>query len=222
MMKLLSVNVSGVRELTQGEKVVTTGIFKEPVSGRVTLARLNLAGDQQADLVGHGGPNRAVYVYSIEGYAEWRAELGREEFPFGHFGENFSVEGLPEDTVCVGDVFRIGTARVQVTQPRVPCAKLGMKVGKPGFVKAFLRSCRVGFYLRVLEEGDVGAGDAISRETRDPEGMTVRDICRLYYFDRDNLDDCERALRIEALSPGWREGFAGRLSKAGRPIDPRT
>lgn len=221
-MKLLSVNVSPVKEITYKEKPVTTGIFKEPVTGRVHLARLNLAGDAQADLKGHGGPNRAVYVYSIENYRYWEEALGRETFPHAKFGENFTVEGMLEDSVHVGDVFTIGGARVQVTQPRVPCYKLGIKMQDPGFVKVFLKSCRVGFYFRVLEEGEVGAGDTIERKVEDPERMTVREICNLYYFDTKNLEDCRRALRIDALSPGWREGFEARLAKAGASAEPRS
>lgn len=217
MAKLLSVNVSVVKETTYNGKPVSTGIFKQPVEGRIQLLRLNLAGDQQADLKGHGGPNRAVYVYSVENYEYWQQELDRQDFSHAQFGENFTVDGMLEDQVHVGDVFQVGSARVQVTQPRVPCYKLGIKMGDPRFVKTFLRSCRVGFYLRVLQEGEVGAGDELELAENDPEGMTVRDICHLYYFEPKNLEDSKRALRIEALSPGWRQGFEERLAKAGRP-----
>ncbi len=212
-MKLLSVSVSRVREVVHGDKTVKTGIFKEPVGGRVRLGRLNLDGDQQADLKNHGGPDRAVYVYTRENYDFWRAELGRDDFGPAQFGENFTVEGMLEDRVHVGDVFRVGTATVQVTQPRVPCHKLALKMGDPKFAKTFLATCRVGFYLRVIEEGEVGAGDAIERVEADPEKMTVHDVCHLYYFDKENLEDRRRALRIEALSPGWREGFEEQLAK---------
>ena len=218
-MELLSVNISAVKETTHKGKTVTTGIFKQAVEGRVHLGQLNLAGDQQADLRGHGGPNRAVYVYSIENYEHWQQKLSREDFRHGQFGENFTVDGMLEDRVHVGDVFQVGDARVQVTQPRVPCYKLGIKMGDPGFVKAFLRSCRVGFYLRVLREGGVGAGDGLELVESEGEKMTVRDICHLYYFDPKNLEDCQRALRIEALSPGWREGFENRLRKAGIGVE---
>ena len=156
-----------------------------------------------------------MYVYSIENYQLWQQELGREDFRHAQFGENFTVAGMLEDQIHVGDVFQVGSARVQVTQPRVPCYKLGIKMGDPGFVKVFLRSCRVGFYLRVLQEGEVGVGDGLELVESDPQEMTVRDICHLYYFDRENLTDCKRAVRIEALSPGWREGFEERLRKAG-------
>ncbi len=161
MPKLLSVNVSVVKETTYNGKTVSTGIFKEPVEGRIHLARLGLAGDQQADLKGHGGPNRAVYVYSIENYEYWQRELHREDFRHAQFGENFTVDGMLEDQVHIGGVFQVGSARVQVTQPRVPCFKLGIKMGDPRFVKVFLRSCRVGFYFRVLQEGEVGVGDVV-------------------------------------------------------------
>jgi MOSC domain-containing protein YiiM len=219
-LKLLSVSVSAAKETSHRGKTVTTGIFKEPVDGRVSVRELGLAGDEQADLKVHGGPNRAVYVYSIENYAHWSRELGRDDFVHGQFGENFTVEGMPEDRIHVGDVFDVGSARLQVTQPRVPCFKLGIKMGDPGILKPFLRSGRVGFYLRVLRAGDVGAGDEIEAVEQGAERMTVSDICNLYYFDTANLDDCKRALRIDALSPGWREGFEERLRKAG--IDPAS
>ena len=221
-MKLLSVSVSAVKEITFKRQTVQTGIFKEAVETRIHLGQLGLEGDQQADLEGHGGPNRAVYVYSIENYEHWQQETGRDGFPHAQFGENFTVEGMLDDQIHVGDVFQVGSARVQVTQPRVPCYKLGIKMGDPGFVKLFLRSCRVGFYFRVLQEGDVGAGDELEFVESDPEQMTVRDICHLYYFDRKNLDDSKRAIRIEALSPGWREGFEERLRKAGIEVAHRT
>src|SRR5215204_7170573 len=158
-MKLLSVNVSPPAEVVHGGKTVTTGIFKEPVDGRVMLRTLNLDGDGQADLIGHGGIHKAAYAYSVENYEYWKRELGRTDFTFGQFGENFTVEGMLEDAVHIGDVFRVGDALVEVTQPRVPCYKLGLKMGLKGFEKKFLASCLVGFYLRVLEEGEVGVGD---------------------------------------------------------------
>jgi MOSC domain-containing protein YiiM len=217
-MKLLSVNVSPPAEVVHGGKTVTTGIFKEPVDGRVMFRTLNLDGDGQADLIGHGGIHKAAYAYSVENYDYWKRELGRTDFTFGQFGENFTVEGMLEDGIHVGDVFRVGGALVEVTQPRVPCFKLGIKMGLPRFVKMFLASCRVGFYLRVLEEGEVGAGDGFERVRTDPERMTVREICRLLYFDRGNLEGARRALRVRALSPGWRQSFEERLAKTGASI----
>ena len=217
-MKLLSVNVSLPTEVLYRGKTITTGIFKEPVNGRVMLRTLNLDGDGQADLKGHGGIHKAAYVYSIENYDYWKRELDRTDFGFGQFGENFTVEGMLEDEIHVGDVFRVGNALVEVTQPRVPCYKLGIKMGLPRFVKMFLASCRVGFYLRVLEEGEVGAGDVFHRVKTDPERMTVREICQLLYFDPENLEEARKALRIRALSPGWRQSFEERLAKAAASI----
>jgi MOSC domain-containing protein YiiM len=214
-MKLLSVNVSRPREVVRGGKTVTTGIFKEPVKGRVMLGALNLDGDGQADLVGHGGIFKAAYAYSIENYDYWKRELGREDLTFGQFGENFTVEVMTEDKVHIGDVFRVGGALVEVTQPRVPCYKLGLKMGLRGFEKRFLASCRVGFYLRVLEEGEVGAGDGLDRVRTDPERITVREMCHLLYFDPENLEGAKNALRIRALSPGWQQSFEERLARAG-------
>ena len=214
-MKLLSVSVSRRKEVPYKGRTVATGIFKEPVSGRVMLRTLNLDGDQQVDLKGHGGVYKAVCVYTTENYEHWARELGRNDFRPAQFGENFTVEGMLEGDIHVGDVFRIGKALVEVTQPRVPCYRLGIKMGDPQFPRIFLQSSRVGFYLRVLEEGDVGAGDAIELVRKDPEDMSVRDVNHLYYFDPGNLEDCKRATRIKALSPGWRDGFLDRLEKAG-------
>ena len=212
-MKLLSVNVSPPTEVVQDGKTVATGIFKQPVDGRVTLGALNLDGDGQADLVGHGGIYKAAYAYSVENYDYWKRELGPTDLAFGQFGENFTVEGMLEDEVNVGDVFRVGGALVEVTQPRVPCYKLGIKMGLRGFEKKFLASRRVGFYLRVLEVGEVGAGDTFDRVRTDPVRMTVREICGLLYFDPKNLEGARKALRISALSPGWRQSFEERLAK---------
>jgi MOSC domain-containing protein YiiM len=219
-MKLLSVNVSLPVKVPYRGKTVTTGIFKEPVGGRVMLRTLNLDGDGQADLVGHGGIYKAAYVYSVENHDYWKRELDRPDFAFGQFGENFTVEGMLEDEIHIGDVFRVGGALVEVTQPRVPCFKLGIKMGLPRFVKMFLASCRVGFYLRVLEEGEVGAGDGFERVRTDPERMTVREMCHLLYFDPANLEGARKALRIRALSPGWRQSFEERLAKNGAEIEP--
>ncbi|MBI4382355.1 MAG: MOSC domain-containing protein [candidate division NC10 bacterium] len=218
-MKLLSVNVSLPKEAPYMDKTTTTGIFKEPVSGRVVLRSLNLDGDGQADLKGHGGIYKAAYAYSIENYDYWKRELGRADFTFGQFGENLTVEGMLEDAINIGDQFSVGRALVEVTQPRVPCFKLGIKMGMPQFPKMFLASCRVGFYLRVLEEGEVGAGDVLERVKTDPNRMSVWEVCHLLYFDQKNLEGAQKALRIQALSPGWRGSFEERLTKAGVPIE---
>jgi MOSC domain-containing protein YiiM len=213
--KLLSVNVSQPTEIAHGRGTVSTGIFKEPVAGRIMLRALNLDGDGQADLANHGGIHRAAYAYSIENYDYWRRELGRADLGFGQFGENFTVRGMVEDDVHIGDVFRVGDALVEVTQPRPPCFKLGIKMGMARFPKLFLASGRVGFYLRVLDEGEVGAGDVFERVESDPERVTVREMSHLLFFDPENLEGAERALRIRALSPGWRDSFEERLTRAG-------
>jgi len=214
-MKLLSVNVSLPKPVAHGEKTVVTGIFKEPVGGPVMLRRLNLEGDGQADPQNHGGEYKAVYAYAIEHYEFWKRELGRDGFPPGQFGENFTVQGMTEDDIHIGDAFRVGSALIQVTQPRSPCYKLAVKMGLPNFPKQFLASGRVGFYLRVLEEGEVGAGDAVERVLVDPERLTVREMLRLLYAERDDRAAIERALRIQALSPRRRAAFQERLRKGG-------
>ena len=179
-MKLLSVNVGTPRSIEHRGRTVRTAIFKEPVHVRVRVGRLNLEGDRQADLTVHGGPDKAVYAYDLSGYEHWRRELSRE-LPYGQFGENLTVEGMPETEVSIGDVYRIGTALLQVTQPRSPCGKLIMKMGLPHFAKDFLASGRTGFYLRVLEEGELNAGDAIELVSRDPKRVTVERMTRLTY-----------------------------------------
>ncbi len=213
-MELLSVNVSVPKEVQNKDKTVWTGIFKEPVNGRVMLRPSPIEGDGQASPK-HGGVHRVAYVYSIENYEYWKRELGRDAFNYGQFGENFTVEGMTEDAVHIGDVFRVGGALVEVSQPRMPCSKLDIRLGVPGFFKRFLKSGRVGFFLRALEAGAVGAGDAVERVRVGPERMTVREVSRLLSFDKANLEDAEKALRIEALSPGWRRAFAERLINAG-------
>ena len=213
-MSLKSVNVSMPKEVPHDGKTVTTGIFKERAEGRVMLRRLNLEGDGQADLRGHGGAFRAVYAYSHENYGYWARELGRDDFAIGQFGENFTVEGMLDDEVCVGDVYRIGGALVEVSQPRIPCYKLALKMGIEGFQNRFLKSGRVGFYFRVLEEGEVGAGDVVVLVKRDSRGMTVREVSDLLYFDKENLEATGQALHIPALSHGWKGSFADRLAKA--------
>jgi MOSC domain-containing protein YiiM len=180
------------------------------------LRALNLEGDGQADLKGHGGIHKAVYVFSREYHAHWEKELGREGFPDGQFGENFTVEGMTDDEVHVGDVFRVGEALVEVTQPRVPCFKLALRMAEPAFVKPFMAQARVGYYLRVLEEGEVGAGDAVEQVRTDPEGMTVHEMFHLLYHEDEKLEGARRALCISALSPGWRGSFE-KIVNARRP-----
>jgi ferredoxin-NADP reductase/MOSC domain-containing protein YiiM/predicted pyridoxine 5'-phosphate oxidase superfamily flavin-nucleotide-binding protein len=220
-MKLKSVNVSMPKDIVHNGKAVTTGIFKEPVQGRVMLRRLNLDGDGQADLWGHGGAFRVVYVYSFENYAYWARELGRDDFTVGQFGENFTVEGMLEDHIHVGDNFRLGSALVEVSQPRVPCYKLAIKMGIEGFQNRFMASGRMGFYFRVLEEGEVGAGDTLELVRRDAGAMTVRAVNDLLYFDKENLTGTAKALAIPALAHGWKGSFEDRLVKAAAPARTR-
>jgi len=217
MRRLLSVNVSFPKEILYKNKTVTTGIFKEPVKSRIKVNKLNLEGDGQADLIGHGGMFRAVYVYSYDNYAYWANELNRNDFKFGQFGENFTVEGMLDDDIHVGDRFRIGTTLFEVTQPRVPCFKLAIKMDVEDFYSQILSSGRLGFYLRVLEEGEVGAEDVIEKVHEDPLAMTIQEVNSLMYFDKNNFNGMNNALKIKALSPGWRNTFEERLAKAEIP-----
>lgn len=187
-MKLLAVSVSQPKEVPYRDGTLVTGIYKELINDRVMLRNLGLDGDGQADLNAHGGIYKAAYVYPDEHYAYWSSELERDDFTFGQFGENFTVEGMLETDVNVGDLYRIGEAIVQVTQPRVPCFKLAHKLGIPSFVKTFLKANRSGFYLRVLEEGTVGAEDDIELIKADPVGMSVAEINYLLYFDNTNVE----------------------------------
>lgn len=213
-MKLLSVNVSQPKEVSYNGKRIKTGIFKAPVSGRTMMRRLNIDGDGQGDLSVHGGIHKAVYVYPIEHYDYWKRELGRDDLTYGKFGENLTVEGMLEETVHIGDVFRIGDALVEVSQPRVPCFKLGIKMRDPQIVKPFLESERVGFYVRVLEEGEVGAGDTIERIKVGEGQMTVKKIVHLRHFDDTNTAAVEKAASLPALTPSWRDSFEEILVKA--------
>ena len=218
-MKLVSVQVGRPRTVRWHGKPVSTGIYKESVVGRIRVYRSNLDGDQQADLTVHGGPDKAVYVYPSEHYPIWQAEFPDMLLPYGMFGENFTTEGLDESSVHIGDRFRIGDARLEVTQPRVPCYKLGVKMGSMQFLKRFLASGRTGYYLRILEEGDVGASDSIERIKHDPERMTIREAVRLAFFEQSDVAMLEKALRIRALSQEWRTMFQEQLAVliAGEP-----
>jgi MOSC domain-containing protein YiiM len=212
-MKLLSVNVGLPREVAWKGKLVTTGIYKEPVQGRILLRTLNLEGDRQADLSVHGGADKAVYVYPAEHYDYWRSELAGRDLPWGSFGENFTTTGLLEEAVHVGDRFRIGSAEVIATQPRLPCYKLGIKFGQADMVKRFSNSRRTGFYVAVRNEGEVGAGDTIQLLSRDAHQVTVADITRLYLRDDGDLETMRRALQNEALPEGWRAYFAQQVEQ---------
>jgi len=205
--RLLSVNVGLPRDIEWKGRTVHTAIWKDPVPGRCRVGRLNLAGDGQGDLAGHGGEQRAVFVYQIESHRYWEEKLGRTGFVPGQFGENFTVQGLPDDAVCIGDRYRIGTALFEVTQPRVTCYRVGIRMDEPRMPALLTSSGRPGFYFRVLEEGEVGAGDAIVKVSDGPERMTVAEINALLYSPDHPRDRLERALRIGALSPGWRWSF---------------
>jgi MOSC domain-containing protein YiiM len=212
-MKLLSVNVSAPREASWGGKTVTTGIFKRPVPGRVLVRTLNLEGDRQADLRVHGGPDKAVYGYPSEHYSFWRRELPEMELPWGMFGENLTTVGLLENEVNIGDRFRIGSVGLIVTQPRMPCYKLGVRFGRADIVERFLRSRRTGFYFAVEHEGEIGAGDSITRVARDKHDITVAEITRLYVEDKAELPMLRRTLELDALPDDWREYFRGQIVK---------
>src|ERR1700741_860507 len=211
MARPLSVNVGLPRDIEWKGRTVHTGIWKNPVRGRCRVARLNLEGDRQGDLGGHGGEQRAVFVYQIESYRHWQEQLKRTDFVHGQFGENFTIEGLPDDAVCIGDRYRIGSALFEVTQPRVTCYRVGIRTNEPRMPALLTSSGRPGFYFRVLREGGGGAGDEIVKVGEAKERMTVAEINALLYSPNHPRDRLERALRIEALSPGWRASFEALL-----------
>jgi MOSC domain-containing protein YiiM len=210
-MRLLSINVGLPRDVDWRGKTVRTSIFKSPVLGRVRVTRLNVEGDQQSDLSVHGGTEKAVYAYPSEHYAFWREELPGLDLPWGAFGENFTTEGLLEGSVRIGDRLRVGSAEFVVTQPRMPCFKLGIRFGRPGMVKRFQRSGKSGFYLAVLQEGEVAAGDSFELIARDEPGVTVTEVVDLYTADAANQDLLRRVSELPALPEGWREYFRKRL-----------
>jgi MOSC domain-containing protein YiiM len=210
-MKLLSVNVGLPRDVAWRGGTVRTSIFKSPVAGRVRVRTLNIDGDQQSDLSVHGGIDKAVYVYPSEHYAFWREELPDADLPPGAFGENFTTEGLLEGAVHIGARLRVGAAEFVVTQPRMPCYKLGVRFGRPDMLKRFLRSGRTGFYLAVVREGEVAAGDSLKWVARDEQGVTVADVGGLYTADTENQDLLRRVSELPALPEGWREYFRKRL-----------
>jgi MOSC domain-containing protein YiiM len=209
---VLSVNVGLPREVEWRSEAVETAIFKAPVSGPVAVTRLNLAGDRQADLSVHGGADKAVYAYPGEHYAYWREELPGVALPWGAFGENLTIEGLAETELRVGDVLRVGTAEFVVTQPRLPCFKLNTRFQRPDMVKRFLRSGRTGFYLGVLKEGHLSAGDSIELVPAEPSAIGVTEVVTLYTNKGDGGDLLQRALRTPALPESWRDHFRHRLS----------
>jgi MOSC domain-containing protein YiiM len=196
-----------------GGATVSTGIFKKPVTGRVMLRRLNLDGDRQSDLSVHGGPDKAVYAYPSEHYEYWRKELPEMELPWAMFGENLTTEGLSEETLNIGDRFRIGAAELTVTQPRMPCHKLAIKFQRADILKRFLASGRTGFYFSVQSEGEIGAGDSLELIERSTHNIKVSDITRLYAKDRRDVETMRRVIEVEALPESWREFFQEKLAK---------
>jgi MOSC domain-containing protein YiiM len=216
-MKLVSVNVGLPRVVMSVGDPVSTGIFKEPVAGRVMLRTLNLDGDRQADLSVHGGPSKAAYAYPSEHYSYWERELPEMKLPWGMFGENFTTAGLFESELNVGDKFQIGSAVVMVTEPRMPCYKLGIRFARPDIVKRFLASERTGFYFAVLQEGEVGMGDRIQLIERSKRSVTVSDITRLYTREKHNIALLRRAIEVEALPDSWKNYFQHRLEKLAAP-----
>ena len=212
-MKLVSINVGGPREIEWNGRVVRTSIFKEPVVGPVRVGKLNLAGDEQSDLTFHGGVDKAVYAYPSEHYAYWRKQLPDLEFPWGAFGENLTTEGLSEKDVKIGDRLGIGSARFVVTQPRTPCSKLCVRFQRPDMVKRFHQSGRMGFYLAVIQEGEVAAGDAIEWFPEETPSLSVSEIARLYTTEQGDSKLLRQAVEIAALSEGWRKHFHRHLQR---------
>jgi MOSC domain-containing protein YiiM len=215
-MKLISVNCGLPREVVWQGMEVTTSIYKQPVAGRIVLRTLNLDGDRQADLSVHGGKDKAVYCYPIEHYGYWQAKLPNVSLPMGVFGENFTIDGLSEESVHIGDRFAIGSAEVVVTQPRMPCYKLGIRFESNDMVKRFLDSRRSGFYLAVIREGEVGASDVITRLGHDMVSVSVSEVVRLYVAKRYSSEDVQlvqRAIAVEALPEGWKEYFREKLNR---------
>jgi ferredoxin-NADP reductase/MOSC domain-containing protein YiiM len=217
MARLLSVNVGLPREITWRGKAVYTSVWKEPVRGRRLVRRLNIDGDAQGDLAGHGGEHRAVFVYQMDSYHYWQRELKRADFTFGQFGENFTVEGLADSEVCVGDRYRIGGALFEVTQPRVTCYRVGIRMDEPRMAALLVAHHRPGFYFRVLDEGEVGDGDEIVKVAEGPERLTVAAADAMLYLPGPAKEELELALRIPALSPGWKSSFEALLQQMAQP-----
>ena len=213
MARLLSVNVGLPRDIEWQGKIVRTAVWKTPVQGRRMTLRLNVDGDGQGDLAGHGGEHRAVFVYQIESYRYWQNQLGRSDFAYGQFGENFTVEGLADTEVCIGDHYRIGAGLFEVTQPRVTCYRVGIRMNEPQMAALLVSHGRPGFYFRVLDEGEVGAGDEIAKVKAGPEQMTVAEINGLLYLPGHPASGLERALRIPALSAGWKASLEALLDR---------
>jgi ferredoxin-NADP reductase/MOSC domain-containing protein YiiM len=217
MARLLSVSVGLPRDVTWNGKTVRTSVWKSPVTGRLMVRKLNIQGDAQGDLAGHGGEQRAVFVYQLDSYHYWERFLSRSDFSFGQFGENFTVEGLPDDEVCIGDQYRIGDAVFEVSQPRVTCYRLGIRMNEPRMAALVVSHRRPGFYFRVLQEGEVGAGDEIVKLVDGPERITVAEVDALLYLPGHSREQLQRALRVPALSKGWQSSFQAILQQGSSP-----
>jgi MOSC domain-containing protein YiiM len=215
-MKVLSVNVGLPRKILFNGQIITTAIFKDPVKGPISLRKLNLDGDKQADLTVHGGLDKAVYSYPSEHYVYWRKQFPNTDLVWGMFGENFTTEGLFEDAVNVGDQFQIGSAKLVATQPRMPCYKLGVRFGRMDVIRRFMASDRPGIYFKVLQEGQVEAGDKISIIRKDENNVTIKDIVRLYVRDDEDIETMRRATKIEALPEGWRYELEQKIERLAR------
>ena len=213
MPRLLSVNVGLPRDVTWSGRTVRTGIWKSPVEGRRMVRKLNIVGDGQGDLAGHGGEQRTVFVYQMESYHYWERFLGRNDFVYGQFGENFTIEGLPDDEVCIGDRYRVGDTIFEVSQPRVTCYRIGIRMNEPRMAALLVAHRRPGFYFRVLQEGEVGAGDDIVKIADGPERITVAEVDGLLYLPGHSRKELQRALRVPALSKGWQELFHAMLEQ---------
>ena len=219
MPRLLSVNVGLPRDVTWNGKTVRTAVWKSPVTGRRMVRKLDIDGDAQGDLAGHGGEHRAVFVYQMDSYHYWERFLGRNDFTFGQFGENFTVEGLADNEVCIGDRYRIGGAEFEVTQPRVTCYRVGIRMNEPRMPALLVAHHRPGFYFRVLQEGEVSAGDDIVKITDGPDRISVAEVDALLYLPGHSSEQLERALRIPALSKGWQDSFQAMLQQ---DLSPKT
>jgi len=213
-LQIISVNVGLPRLVLDHGREVSTGIFKQSVKGRTAVRKLNLDGDGQADLSVHGGPSKAVYAYPSEHYTYWKQQLPEMELPWGMFGENLTTAGLFESELNIGDKFLAGTAVLMVTEPRMPCYKLGVRFGRSDIIKRFLASGLTGFYFAVLQEGNVAAGDRIELIERDKTGVSVSDITRLYAHDKHNTELLQRAIAVDALSESWKSYFQHQLEKS--------
>jgi MOSC domain-containing protein YiiM len=211
-MQIISINVGRPRQIPWQGQFVLTSIFKAPVTGRVRVKRHNVDGDEQSDLTVHGGASKAVYVYPSEHYAFWKRELPDADLGWGNFGENLTTEGLLEDRVKIGDTLRVGSAEFIVTQPRLPCFKLGIRFNRPDMVKRFHLSGRSGFYLSIAREGEVGSGDEVALMAGDDDSITVAEVFRLYTADDADPQLMQRATELPALSPSWRQHFRKRLA----------